>query len=361
MSDSTTTKKWPSASSSVGSARLDFHSISGASAGFIATLGLHPLDLIKTRFHVQDRGSRRLPQYAGLLDAVRTIHRLEGWRGFYGGLTPNILGNTASWGVYMYAYNRCKDSLADRGVSGSPLYLGAATVAGALTTMLLHPVFTVKTRLQLQMQIAEPAAAVGALSAAPAAAQQQQQQQQLSKLVPASQRDNYSGTINAVRRMVAEEGLVSLYRGIGPSMLLVSHGSIQFLAYEQIKAEMLRRRAAAALPTASDSPPAWTPAVQLGANELLVASAASKVCAIIGTYPYQVVRSCMQQRAQVGTDTIAASYMTTSGTVRHIWRADGAFGFYRGIFAHMLRSTPQATVTLMLYEYLNRVLNYMVS
>ena len=86
---------------------------------------MHPLDLIKTRFHVQEHGSKRLPHYGGLLDACRTIYRIEGWRGFYGGLAPNLLGNTTSWGVYMCAYNRCKVVLADRGFAGSQLYANA--------------------------------------------------------------------------------------------------------------------------------------------------------------------------------------------------------------------------------------------
>ena len=81
------------------------HMVCGATAGLVATMLLHPLDLIKTRFHVQEHGSKRLPHYGGVLDACRSIARLEGWRGFYGGLLPNLVGNTASWGVYMYSYN----------------------------------------------------------------------------------------------------------------------------------------------------------------------------------------------------------------------------------------------------------------
>ena len=90
-------------------------------------------------------------------------------------------------------------------------------------------------------------------------------------------------------------------------------------------------------------------APQLGANELMVASTLAKVCAILGTYPYQVVRSCVQQRQVVGADAVL--YSSAGETVRHIWRHEGVGGFYRGIWAHMLRSTPQATITLMLYEY----------
>jgi len=67
------------------------------------------------------------------------------------------------------------------------------------------------------------------------------------------------------------------------------------------------------------------------------------------------MRSCMQQRAVMGGDAIVLH--TTSGVVRHIWRADGLAGFYRGIWPHMLRSTPQATITLMVYEYAARALS----
>ena len=347
-------KAGAAAASSPALPKLDTHAASGAVAGCIATLALHPLDLIKTRFHVQEHGNKRLPRYSNLLDAFRTIHRLEGWRGFYGGLLPNIVGNTTSWSVYMYSYNRCKDTFAERGgLAGSSLYLSSATVAGTITTLLLHPVFTVKTRLQLQM--AAPKAAPTLADAASAA-----------RCLPEAQLDNYAGPVNAVRRMVTEEGVLSLYRGMGPSMLLVSHGSIQFLAYEQCKAAMLRRRvdanaarATKATKTAASGIAAQPSPVQLGANELLIASTLSKVCAILCTYPYQVVRSCMQQRARIGSDTIEV-YATAQSTVSHIWRLEGAFGFYRGIVAHILRSTPQATLTLMLYEYGNRLLGLML-
>ena len=53
----------------------------------------------------------------------------------------------------------------------------------------------------------------------------------------------------------------------------------------------------------------------------------------------QVVRSCMQQRSPK-----ASHFATTLGTFRHLWRDDGFRAFYRGIFPHVLRSTPQARV-----------------
>ena len=293
------------ASPSSSSGSLD-HMASGAIAGFVATAVLHPLDLIKTRMHVQEQtdrgGVRRLPHYRGLLHAFQSIYGIEGWAGFYQGLGANMLGNTASWGVYMYAYNRCKTSFAKEfGIDGPSLYFASATTAGALTTLLLHPIFTVKTRLQLQLRVdAQPRTAVALPNG----------------LLPAAQRDNYAGLVNAVRWMVAEEGLLSLFRGLGPSMLLVSHGSIQFLCYEQAKALLASYRAAAvSTATAADASAGASSSVRipsdnandsakdsaapsrvpLSTRDLLVASTVSKVCATLGTYPYQVVRSCMQQ------------------------------------------------------------------
>lgn len=152
---------------------------------------------------------------------------------------------------------------------------------------------------------------------------------------------------------------MSLYRGMGPGMLLVSHGSIQFLAYEHAKQELSRRRAdsSAASPSSKNVSAAAgsDEHAALNSRELMLASTSAKVCATLCTYPYQVIRSCMQQRASIGGD--AVQYETMWQTISHTWRHDKIRGFYRGILPHILRSTPQATLTLLVYEYMQRSLN----
>ena len=74
------------------------------------------------------------------------------------------------------------------------------------------------------------------------------------------------------------------------------------------------------------------------------------------TYPYQVVRSCMQQRASVGGDAIGRHFSSTSETFLHLWRIDGLRAFYRGLVPHILRSTPSGSITLVVYEYLLKLL-----
>uniref|UniRef100_A0A7S3SEW7 Mitochondrial carrier protein n=1 Tax=Emiliania huxleyi TaxID=2903 RepID=A0A7S3SEW7_EMIHU len=319
--------------SSAGQSQDWSHLLSGAGAGFLTTVLLHPLDLIKTRMHVQEAGGRRLPYYSNVLQAFRVIVRVEGARGLYQGVGPNIFGSTVSWALYMFGYNQLKADLtrmqearpADARLSPSAVYIVAATASGTAVSLVMHPVFTIKTRMQLQL---------AARGKGPRG------------LLPEAQRDNYSSSLVAVRRIVAEEGVASLYRGIGPSLLLVSHGSVQFLSYEHLKQAFRGLNAGRV--------PAGAAEADLSAPQLTAAATGSKVVATLVTYPYQVVRSILQQRAVVGSDVV--QHATASGAVRHLWSSERLRGFYRGLVPHILRAAPTASVTLVSYEYLHRLL-----
>lgn len=53
-----------------------------------ATLLTYPHEVIRTRLQLQTTG---VPKYRGIMDAVRTILREEGWRGMYGGLQITLV------------------------------------------------------------------------------------------------------------------------------------------------------------------------------------------------------------------------------------------------------------------------------
>lgn len=76
------------------------HLVAGISGGVTSTLLLHPLDLIKIRFAVNDGRTASVPQYRGLTSAFMTIFRQEGFRGLYKGVTPNMWGSGSAWGFY---------------------------------------------------------------------------------------------------------------------------------------------------------------------------------------------------------------------------------------------------------------------
>ena len=44
------------------------------------------------------------PHYTGIVNAATSIFRQNGVRGLYQGVTPNLWGAGASWGLYFLAY-----------------------------------------------------------------------------------------------------------------------------------------------------------------------------------------------------------------------------------------------------------------
>ena len=140
----------------------------------------------------------------------------------------------------------------------------------------------------------------------------------------------YAGFFDGLRSITREEGVRGLYRGIGPSVWLVSHGAVQFTMYERFK-ERLRQ----------DADP------QSGTTVLhsLIASTGSKLVASLATYPLQVARTRMQERFVDGR-----RYGNFHTAFMYIFRTEGIRGLYRGLSANVVRVTPQAAVTFITYE-----------
>jgi solute carrier family 25 (mitochondrial folate transporter), member 32 len=186
------------------------HLIAGTTAGVASTGLLYPLDLVKTRYQVYDKG---VSPYASLRTAFRTIVLQEGWGGLYQGLGPALLGSGVSWGGYFYLYEMAKDVLKQRvgeGSLGAGHHLAAGMAAGNALVLMTNPIWLIKTRLQLQNR-AEAASGGQRL---------------------------YRGFTDAAVTIVREEGPLALYKGVVPALLLCSQGALQFMAYEWLKARV---------------------------------------------------------------------------------------------------------------------------
>ncbi|KAI4475458.1 hypothetical protein M0802_015147, partial [Mischocyttarus mexicanus] len=183
--------------------------IAGISGGVVSTLTLHPLDLIKIRLAVND-GRTSVPQYSGIIDAFRQIVKSEGIRGFYRGVTPNVLGSGCSWGLYFFFYNNIKTCIQggnSKKPLGPSLHMLAAADAGLLTLLMTNPIWVVKTRLCLQYV----------------------EDKDLAEC------KKYKGVTDALKKIYKTEGIKGLYKGLIPGMFGVSHGAIQFMTYEEMK------------------------------------------------------------------------------------------------------------------------------
>ncbi|XP_037946100.1 mitochondrial folate transporter/carrier [Teleopsis dalmanni] len=283
------------------------HLVAGISGGVTSTLVLHPLDLIKIRFAVNDGRTAAVPQYRGLGSAFSTIFRQEGFRGLYRGVTPNVWGSGSSWGLYFMFYNTIKTFVQGGNTTqplGPTMHMLIAAESGVLTLLLTNPIWVVKTRLCLQYGGENVAA--GSKSAV-----------------------EYRGMVHGLSHIYREEGVRGLYRGFVPGMFGVSHGALQFMVYEELKNNYNEYRK---LPIDT----------KLATSDYLAFAAISKLIAAATTYPYQVIRARLQDHHH--------SYTGTWDCIKQTWRYEGLKGFYKGVKPSMIRVVPACMMTFVVYE-----------
>ncbi|KAH8431228.1 putative mitochondrial folate carrier protein Flx1 [Aspergillus melleus] len=286
--------------------------IAGFTAGIVSTLCLHPLDLVKTRLQVDRSSSSRL---GGSLRVIRGIfHHEGGITAFYRGLTPNVIGNSTSWALYFLCYGNIKDLLRtsrqsrDQELTSSDYFLASGT-AGMLTSILTNPIWVIKTRM---------------LSTG-------------SRMPEA-----YASFTSGAAQIYRSEGIGGFYRGLIPALFGVSHGALQFMAYEQLKLY----RATMSPPTGSTAGGDATASRrrELGNLDLFVISSLSKICAGCVTYPYQVLRSRLQ------TYDAHVVYRGVWDATVQIGSKEGIAGFYKGLGPNLIRVLPSTWVTFLVYE-----------
>ena len=307
--------------------------IAGLVAGAASTLAFQPLDVIKTRLQVQDELDATKRRYAGLARGVRRIVVDEGVRGLYAGTTPAVIGSAVSWGAYFTCYNAARRRYAERAggerattttTTTAKENFYAATEAGVVTTVLTNPIWVIKTRMQLQRAGVGDAAGASARGAA---------------------EQPYASFIDAFARIAAKEGLGGLYKGLVPSLVLVSHGSIQFVAYEHLKTLAARAR--------RDDEDAAARGVD--PSEAAAFGVLSKLCAATITYPVQVIRSRIQQRMDVRSAD-APTYARFSQALVQTLSREGLSGLYKGMTPNILRVLPSSAVTFAAYETVTKLL-----
>ncbi|KAK3541160.1 hypothetical protein QTP86_016242, partial [Hemibagrus guttatus] len=233
----------------------------GLSGGVVSTMVLHPLDLVKIRFAVSD-GLEVRPKYRSIWHCMRSVWQQQGLRGLYQGVTPNIWGAGASWGLYFFFYNAIKAYIKEgRQTELSPMeHLVSAAEAGAMTLCLTNPIWVTKTRLVLQYST-DPSQKM------------------------------YRGMVDALVKIYRQEGVAGLYRGFVPGLFGTSHGALQFMAYEELKRDYNKYRS-----MHSDAKLASTRCFADDPFEYITMAALSKIFAVATTYPYQVIRARLQDQ-----------------------------------------------------------------
>lgn len=191
--------------------------VARASAGFV----LMPLTIIKVRYESS------MYNYRSLAEAATDIVRKEGLRGFFSGFGATAIRDAPYAGLYVLMYEQIKRRLnglaarrdrADKttvvenmGVSrAAAINFSSGILAAATCSAVSNPFDAVKTRIQLQPK-------------------------------------RYRNMLHAVRRMLAEEGVRSMWNGLALRMSRKAMSSaLAWTVYEELIRRAETRWAAAA-------------------------------------------------------------------------------------------------------------------
>ncbi|PSC68761.1 Calcium-binding mitochondrial carrier S [Micractinium conductrix] len=174
----------------------------GALAGACAQSTIYPFELVRTRLAVCPSGT-----YRGIADCVRKVLAQEGWRAFYRGMVPSMLGILPYAGVDITIFELLKERLLDEYEGTNPpahMILAAGMCSSSIAQFAAYPLALTRTRLQAQGIGGRPI--------------------------------KYRGMMDVLRKTVANEGVRGLYKGSLTNLAKVAPAAgISWLVFEQAK------------------------------------------------------------------------------------------------------------------------------
>ena len=236
-------------------------------AAAVELTAMQPLDVIKTRLHLQGSGLSTCDRFTGTGDALRAIHRVEGLRGLWRGFGTGLVIVVPRRGLKFAANSTFTSSSLLAGLTPRQRGMLAGGLAGACEAMLITPLETCKIALQSERT---PRGAVT------------------------------SSTAQILRAVARRSGFLGLYSGLQATMFKHSlHSCVFFATFAEL-------RAACGPPSGTDS----------GRRVLITALSGfgAGVAAGAVNNPFDVIKSQIQvaAAAELGGHSLAKEYAASS-------------------------------------------------
>ncbi|KAJ2098428.1 hypothetical protein GGI09_001021 [Coemansia sp. S100] len=277
------------------------HALAGAGGGIISMAVTYPLITVNTRLQVQRK--KDSTSYTGNMDALRKILSTEGIAGLFSGLESALFGAAVTNGVYYYFFEAVKaafERASKRKNMSTVESMVSGAVAGAMTCIITNPIWVVNTRLTVKQKNLD------------------------------NEQEETPTTVQAFAEIIKEDGVLALWQGIIPALILVINPIIQYTAFEQLKNKVERFR-------------------KLGSLDFFVLGAISKLAATSITYPYILLKSRMQLKQSKNE---GERYDSLVDGLRKVIAQEGIAGLYKGIESKLLQSVLTASFLFMSKEAL---------
>lgn len=278
------------------------HAVAGSAGGMMAMSIFYPLDTARLRLQVDEKMKAKSTP-AVLADIIKE----EGLSAVYRSWFPVISSLCCSNFVYFYTFNALKEVWARGQPASNSKDLVMGFLSGVVNVLVTTPLWVVNTRLKLQGAVFKN---------------------------EDIQQTNYKGIVDAVGRIVHEEGVAALWSSTLPSLLLVFNPAIQFMIYEGLKRHLMKGRA------------------QLFSLEVFAIGAVAKAVATTVTYPLQTAQSLLRfgQRRKDAGRGIWGSLQSLIYLLRQRMKCQGFMGLYKGLEAKLLQTVLTSALMFLIYE-----------
>ncbi|XP_061343547.1 peroxisomal nicotinamide adenine dinucleotide carrier [Gastrolobium bilobum] len=321
--------------------------LAGAGGGIIAQLITYPLQTVNTRQQTE-RDSKKDNRNLGTFQQMCQVVKQEGWERLYGGLMPSLVGTATSQGVYYYFYQIFRNKAEAAALEQKRLGIGdgsvgmissliVAALSGCTNVLLTNPIWVVVTRMQTHRKESRRTLPDKGLSDATA-------QTMLSPVEPLAY-----GTSHVIQEVYGEAGVWGFWKGVLPTLIMVSNPSIQFMLYETMLAKLKKRRFQSKKGSNA-----------VTALEIFLLGALAKLGATVVTYPLLVVKARLQAR-QVKNADKRHHYKGTWDAIIKMIRYEGFYGFYKGMSTKIVQSVLAAAVLFMVKEELVKQMRFLLA
>jgi solute carrier family 25 citrate transporter 1 len=273
--------------------------IKGTLTGFIEAIICYPTEFIKTQLQLQSKSN---PEYKGILDCGMKTVKTSGPMGLYRGALPLVIGSSgkqaARWTGFTHVSNQFKDEKGNIPM----LARSFAGACGGVTEALfaVTPIETLKTRVTDDMRRGT---------------------------------GNYTGSADALIKIIKSEGPGGLYRGLIPT---IGKQSVNQAVRFPVQFYFLT------LMVGEDKELQKSP-IYSGA-----AGAVAGAVSVLVTMPQDVVKSRMQG------EEAKKLYKGTLDCAKQILQKDGAMMFYAGTWPRMIRVSLDVAITFAVFPLLSR-------
>lgn len=272
------------------------HAIAGAGAGALSMVLTYPLVSIATKLQIKDRAVEGAESKSDTSAnaTIQAIFEKDGFSGFYAGLESAVYGMAVTNFVYYYFYELTGRSIQkfrhhDRLSTLESVFTGA--IAGTMTAIASNPIWIANTRMTVTK--------------------------------------SDQSTLSTILEIIKEDGILALFNGLKPALVLVLNPIIQYTIFEQSKNFILKRQKN----RQTTLSPSW--AFVLGALGKLIATGS--------TYPYITLKTRLHLAGEnkidgLPNDTKNPERLTMLSAAIDIIKRNGIAGLYRGIGYKLVQS-----------------------